>query len=240
MPSRAWSLGASGPGKSGQTGPCGEEAARSARDTACRVPPPACCSPVGAPGLGSEAAPSERGLWGGPGAPAGCREVAGLVPVALFPTVLPRGGSSPGGWGGVGGALVTPWVSRALGLSDLLQRHYCPTLWPPIVLRPNLRLCHTHGRHTMTHMVTHSLGPARNRRRQVMLPGRPRAGAELHTQPPKPISSAPAGLPDRDGHAVSMLPRAGPVPAPGRASASGRRRVLWASIVQSQESGNSS
>lgn len=82
-------------------GPCGEEAARSARDTVCRVLPPACCLPVGAQGLASKTALSDRdllscpGLWKGPGAPAGCREVVGLVPAALFPTALLQSGISP-------------------------------------------------------------------------------------------------------------------------------------------------
>lgn len=58
-----------------------------------------------------------------------------------------------------------------------------------------------------------------------MLPGQPHAGAGLHAQPPRPISSAPAGLPDRDGHAVARRARfpglarcpllAGLVPAEG-------------------------
>lgn len=204
----------------------------------CRHPPAA---PLWGPRAWEARLPLQRGASGEDlGLQPAAGRWRGWCPLPSFPQSCRGEGAPRGGWGAVGGALVTPWVSRALGLSDLLQRHYCPTLWPPIVLWPNLRLCHTHGRHTMTHMVTYSLGPARNRRRQVMLPGRPRAGAELYTQPPKPISSAPAGLPDRDGHAVSTLPRAGPVPAPGRAGASGRRRVLWAGIVQSQESGNSS
>lgn len=81
-------------------GPCGEEAARCARDTVCRVLPPACCLPVGAQGLGSKTALSDRdlscpGLWKEPGAPAGCREVVGLVPAALFPTALLQPGISP-------------------------------------------------------------------------------------------------------------------------------------------------
>lgn len=122
MPSRAWSLGTSGPGESGQTGPCGEEAARCARDTVCRAPPPACCLPVGAQGLGSKDALSEGdllscpGLWKGPGAPAGCWEVVGPVPAALFPTALLHPGISPRRRVGEGVAM--PWVSRALGLSD--------------------------------------------------------------------------------------------------------------------------
>lgn len=111
MPGTARSFGASGPGESGQTGPCGEEAARRARDTVCPVPPPAC----GAQSLESRAALSEGdllscpGLWGGPGAPAGCQEVVGLAPAALFPTVLQEG-SPPKG-------RAMPWVSSIWGLS---------------------------------------------------------------------------------------------------------------------------
>ena len=79
-------------------GPCGEEAAGRARDTACPAPPPA----VGAQGLGSKAVLSAGGLlscpglWEGPWAPAGCREVGGLVPAALFPAGLLHQGSPPG------------------------------------------------------------------------------------------------------------------------------------------------
>lgn len=104
-------------------GPCDEEAARRARDTACRVLPPTRCPPVGAQGLESRAALSEGdllscpGLRKGPGGPAGCQEVMGLVPAALFPTVLLQQGRSrrPVQWGvgvgtGVGEAGRVPWV----------------------------------------------------------------------------------------------------------------------------------
>lgn len=188
MPSRAWSLGASGPGKSGQTGPCGEEAARSARDTVCRVPPPACCPPVGAQGLGSETALSEGGslerTWGSSRLPGGGGAGA-CCPLSHSPTAvreLPQAG------GGVGGGVVIPWVSRALGLSDLLQRQcYCPTLWPPIVLLPNLRLGHTHGWHAMTHMVTYPLKHAQNHQRQGDAPKTPTHRCRTaHTTPDAP------------------------------------------------------
>lgn len=67
VPGRAWSLGASGPGELGQTGRCGEEGARRARDTVCPVPPPTCCLHAGAQGLGSRATLSEGGLLSCPG-----------------------------------------------------------------------------------------------------------------------------------------------------------------------------
>lgn len=72
-------------------GPCGEEAARCARDTVCPVPSPTRCLHVGAQGLGSRALLSEGDLqscprlWKGSGAPAGGQEAAGLGLLPSFP-----------------------------------------------------------------------------------------------------------------------------------------------------------
>lgn len=154
MPSGDWSLGASRPGEAGQTGPCDEEAARRARDTVCPVPPPppsACRSP--GPGkqgclLGGGLL-SCPGLWKGPGAPAGCREVMGLVSTAFFPRVLFQQGSSSRWCGGGGGDALG---LQALGLSDdfvafvLLPAPHCPSAktWTLLQGLPSLPpLAHT-------------------------------------------------------------------------------------------------
>lgn len=107
MPSRAWSLGASGLRQLGQMGRCGEEVARRARDTVCPGPSPARCLLAGAQGLGSRALLSEGdlrscpSLWKGSGAPAGCQEVSGLGACCLLSRSLParkfpRGGEGAG------------------------------------------------------------------------------------------------------------------------------------------------
>lgn len=141
-------------------GPCSEEAACRARDTACPAPPPAC----GGSGAGKQACPFRGGppelpwplerawgsswLPGGDGAGAHCPLSHRLSPARKFPQAR--------GW-------AMPWVPRALGLSDQFQRHcLCPILLPPTVLLPNPGLCHAHRWHTMTHMVTEPLKGAHN------------------------------------------------------------------------------
>lgn len=137
VPSRARSLGVSGPGTLGQTGPCRKEAACRARDTACPAPPPA----GGGSGAGKPGCPSSGDLLHGlasgeaPGLQLAAGRSRGCCPLPSFPQPSPGAGARPG-------------VPRAPGLNDPDERRsLCPTLLPAIVLLPDLRLCHAHTAH---------------------------------------------------------------------------------------------
>lgn len=163
MPSRAWLLGVSGPAKLGQTGPCSEEAACRARDTACPAPPPAC----GGSGAGKQDRPFRGGppelpwplerTWGSSWLPGGGRAGA-RCPLSHRPSPARKFPQARG--------RAMPWVPRALGLSDPFQRHCpCPTLLPTIVLLSNAGLCHAYRWQKITHMVTQSLNGAYHHQR---------------------------------------------------------------------------
>ena len=211
-------------------GPCGEEAAGRARDTACPAPPPA----VGAQGLGSKAVLSAGGLlscpglWEGPWAPAGCREVGGLVPAALFPAGLLHQGSPPGEGGNAlpsQGPGAERHISETLPLSHLPATP-CSSAKPWALPGTQVAPGDAHG-----HRVTQRCAQP------------PKAGGcsqDTHTHvqmqdgtPPTPARSLGARprWPPRGPRAGA---HAGPAPCQGWRR--GRRHVLCAGVFQSRES----